>query len=85
VGGIKMDLKYYPIHITHIIVSLIAFTTLGVINWIEFTLISNITSSEVFFIVVQNAILGSANSYWLIKTHITPSQAEIETSQAQSK
>ena len=76
-----MDLKYYPIHITHIIVSLIAFTILGVINWIEFTLIPNITSSEVFFIVIQNAILGSANSYWLIKTHITPSQAEIETSQ----
>jgi len=79
-----MDLKYYPIHITHIFVSLIAFITLAVINWIEFTLIPNITSSEVFFIVIQNAILGSANSYWLIKTHITPSQAEIET-QAQSK
>jgi len=76
-----MDLKYYPVHLTHVIVSLIAFITLGVINWIEFTLISNITSSEVFFIVIQNAILGSANSYWLIKTHITPSQAEIETSQ----
>jgi hypothetical protein len=85
VGGIKMDLKYYPIHITHIFVSLIAFTTLGVIDWIEFTLIPNITSSEVFFIVIQNAILGSANSYWLIKTHITPSQAEIETSQAQKQ
>jgi len=83
VGGIKMDLKYYPVHITHIFVSLIAFTTLGVINWIEFSLM-HIDNTGLFFIILQNAIGFSGNSYWLIKTHITPSQAEIET-QAQSK
>jgi len=80
-----MDLKYYPIHVTHIFVSLIAFSTLAVINWIEFTLIHNITSSEVFFIAIQNIVFGTANSYWLIKTHITPAEAQIETSQAQKQ
>jgi hypothetical protein len=84
VGGIKMDLKYYPVHLTHVIVSLIAFSSLIAINYIEFNF-THIDNTGLFFVMMQNAILGSANSYWLIKTHITPSQAEIETSQAQSK
>jgi len=75
-----MDLKYYPIHVTHIFVSLIAFSSLIAINWIEFNF-THIDNTGLFFIMLQNAIGFSGNSYWLIRTHINPNEAQIEASQ----
>jgi len=71
--------KYYPIHISHIVLGLIWASSLIAINYIEFAF-SSITGISLFWIVLQNSIISIGNSYWLIKTHITPSQATIESS-----
>jgi len=71
--------KYYPIHISHIVLGLIWASSLIAINYIEFAL-SSITGINLFWIVIQNSVISTANSYWLIKTHITPQGAEIESS-----
>ena len=74
-----MAWKVYPIHVTHIAVAFIWAVALIAINAIEFYFDKTIDGMDLFWIVLQNSIIGSANAYWLIRTHITPSEAEIET------
>ncbi|MEM3482484.1 MAG: hypothetical protein QW246_05680 [Thermoplasmata archaeon] len=74
-----MTMQYYPIHITHIVVSLIWGISLIAINGIEFYFNKSIQGMNLFWIVLQNIGIASANSYWLMKTHISPSELTIST------
>ena len=73
-------MKYYPIYVTHIVVSLIWASALAGINAIEFLFYKNMDSAGLFFVVLQNTAIGISNAYWLAKTHITPSSIDIQTS-----
>ncbi len=77
-GGEKM--KYYPIHVTHIVVSTVWASALITINAIEFLFFKSMTDTGLFFIVLQNIGIGLGNAYWLAKTHITPRGLDITTS-----
>ena len=70
----------YPIHITHIAVSFIWAIALVAINAIEFYFDQSIHGLDLFWIVIQNAVIASGNAYWLAKTHITPQGVDITTS-----
>ncbi|MEM3829074.1 MAG: hypothetical protein QXP36_07670 [Conexivisphaerales archaeon] len=74
-----MTMQYYPIHITHIVVSLIWGISLIAINGIEFYFNKSIQEINLFWIILQNIGIASANSYWLMKTHISPSELTIST------
>jgi len=70
--------QYYPIHITHIVVSLIWASALIGLNAIEF-IYSHISGMSLFWIVIQNSVIGIGSAYWLIKTHITPEGTTIQS------
>ncbi|MEM1724336.1 MAG: hypothetical protein QXW71_00960 [Thermoplasmata archaeon] len=72
-------MQYYPIHVTHIVVSLIWGASLIGINAIEFYFNRSIQGMDLFWIVLQNIGIASANGYWLIKSHISPSEMTIST------
>lgn len=74
------NLKYYPMHITHMVVSFIWMIGLVAINAIEFYFDNHIEGLDLFWIVMQNAVIGSANAYWLVRTHISPTEMDLTTS-----
>lgn len=73
-----MAMSYYPIHVSHVLIALIWASALIGINALEF-LYTTISTTGLFFIVMQNIGIAAANSYWLVKTHITPSGLETTT------
>jgi hypothetical protein len=79
IGGEIMPWKYYPIHVTHIVVGLIWAAALVSINAIEFIYFKNIDNTGLFYVVLQNVGIGLGNAYWLARTHISPTGIDIQT------
>ena len=74
-------LQYYKIHITHIIVAGIWAGALVGLNYIEFMFNHSIRGLDLFWVTVQNIVIGSSNAYWLTKTHIKPNEITINPTQ----
>lgn len=78
-------MKYYPVHITHFLLGLTWAVALISINAIEFLYFKQMSDTGLFWIVMQNIGIASANSYFLVKTHITPSGLTEETTSPTGK
>jgi 3-dehydroquinate dehydratase len=67
-----MAISWYAGHITHVIVAFIYAIATVSLTALEVYFIKNVTSSETFFIVLQNVGIMGTSGYFASQIKVTP-------------